>query len=352
MSRSDAPLPRWQIAGAALLAALNLLAALGGGLQRVGVPLDAGRALQLHGALMMAGFFASLISLERVAALHRGLAVPLLSAMAGLLALAGRHDAAAMLWVLSAAGLLGLYLWAGHSRAWSLPLLVECSGALALLAAALLLARQGPLEATRWGWSLFLVLTIAGERRELMRLRPLPRWAAAAFLAGVAAALLALPLLLALRGAAAGTLGWTLLGLLALWLLRFDIAWLQRDARGWAGHTARCLLLGYGWLLAAAAAGLAGATIAWHLLWLGFVFAMVFGHAPIMLPPLLGLRPRHSRWALLGPALMSASLLLRIAAAGGWPALWPWAGAGHALALLSFALTMARLCRDARPQRM
>lgn len=342
--RKAAPaLPRWQLGLCALLALGNLIAALLGALQRVGSLGGSSAALPLHGALMMAGFFGSLIALERAAALHRGLWVPLLAALGGGLALAGQPALAAWAWVLSAAGLLSLYLWAGWQRTWSLPLAIEALGALALLAAALCW-RSAATEAARWGWSLFLVLTIAGERRELMRLVPLPRWAALAFLAGIAACA-GIALLLTLnRPLAAARLGWSLLGLLALWLLRFDIARRQWRAPGWAGHTAICLLVGYGWMLAAAGSGLAGLPLAWHLLWLGFVFAMVFGHAPIMLPALAGLQPRASRLALLPLALMSASLLLR-AATACWPALWPWAGAGHVAALALFGLTMAGLCR-------
>ncbi len=354
-----APLSRTLIACCAALALANLLAALLGGLLRlgtlpgtVGSAAPAGQALALHGALMMGGFFGSLIALERVVALRRGRWVPLAASGAGLLALAGQQTLAAWLWLLSAAGLLGLYLWAGRHRAWSLPLAVESAGALALLAAAFAHAFGLP-DTARWGWSLFLVLTIAGERRELTRLLPLPRWAGRVFVAGVPALLAVLPLSL-WQPQAAALLGWTLLGLLALWLLAFDLARRQWRAPGWAGHTALCLLLGYVWLLAAALAALVldqgrAGGIAWHLLWLGFVFAMVFGHAPIMLPALAGLRPRHSRWALAPLGLLAASLLLRSAASlAGWPTGLAWAGAVHGLALLSFAAIMVGLLR--KPQ--
>ncbi|MBB4844228.1 hypothetical protein HNP55_002764 [Paucibacter oligotrophus] len=332
-----------------LLAMLNLLAGLSGGLQRLGLPLAAGsQTLAGHGVFMMAGFFATLISLERAVALRRGVWVPLASGAAGLLAWAGLWPWAAGLWVFSALGLLGLYLWAGRYRAVSLPLAVEATGALALLWAALAFA-LGAAGQARWGWSLFLVLTIVGERRELMRLRPLPRWAAQAFLCAWAL-LVAVALLMGVWPEQAARLGWAVLGLLALWLLRFDLARLQWRLPGWAGHTAICLLLGYVWLLAAAVAGLLGqgaaGGVAWHLLWLGFVFAMVFGHAPLMLPPLAGLRPRPSRWALVPLALMGASLLLRtLAWLGGWADGLALAGVGHGLALLLFALTMAWLLR-------
>ena len=54
-------------------------------------------------------------------------------------------------------------------------------------------------------------------------------------------------------------------------------------------------MVGYVWLALAAVLGLLGQTVAWHTLWLGFVMAMVFGHAPIMLPALAGWRPEPTR---------------------------------------------------------
>jgi len=347
-----APLPRWAIAAVAGLAALNLLGALGGGLARLGTVPATGvgpsgaAAMAGHGAVMMAGFFGTLIALERVVALRRGLWVPVLSGLGGLAAWTlGAWPWAGPAWLLSALGLVGLYAWAGWWRALSLPLLVEASGALALAAAALAwwLGHDG---SARLAWGAFLVLTIAGERRELTQLVRLPLLARRAF--GALWALLGTTLALQAVGASrlAEPLWWATLGGLALWLLRYDLAPRQRRAPGWPGHTAVCLLVGYGWLLAAAATGLARQPVAWHLLWLGFVFAMVFGHAPIMLPALAGWRPRPTRWALLPLGLMGASLLLRALASNGrWPAALPWAGAGHALALAVFAVVMVRAVR-------
>lgn len=349
------PLPRAAVAAVALLAVFNLLGALGGGLVRLG-SLPGGAhgptgalAVAAHGAVMMAGFFGALIALERAVALRRGLWVPALAALGGLLAWGGGWwQPAAALWAISAAGLAGLYAWAGWRRAMSLPLAVEASGAVALLAGTLGFA-FGHIDLARLGWSAFLVLTIAGEWRELTRLVRLPRWSARAFLAIWAA--LALAVLLAALGAAgpAQWLWWAALAALALWLLRFDVATKQWRAQGWAGHTAICLCVGYVWLALAALLGLAGQLAAWHLLWLGFVMAMVFGHAPIMLPALAGWRPEPTRWALLPLGLLGASLALRaMATPGGWAAGLAVAGAGHALAFGVFGAVMVRAVRRGR----
>lgn len=348
------PLPRWAVGVAALMAVLNLLGALVGGLVRVGaLPAQAlgptgAHATGAHGALMVAGFFGALIALERAVALRRGLWVPVLAALSGWLGWGGGLWAAAsILWIVSALGLVWLYVWAGVHRAPSLSLVVEASGALALVFANAAFAVAHS-DATRIGWGAFLVLTIAGERRELTRLVKLSPWAAQAFLlvwAGAAVAVLLAPLGLGL----ADTVWWVSMALLAVWLLRFDVATRQWRARGWAGHTAICLLVGYGWLALAAVLGLVGQVVAWHALWLGFVVAMVFGHAPLMLPALAGWRPAPTRWALLPLGVLGASVLLRVSASiGGWPAGLALAGAGHALALVLFGAVMVRAVRRGR----
>ena len=74
--------------------------------------------------------------------------------------------------------------------------------------------------------------------------------------------------------------------------------------------------------------------------------AMVMGHAPLMLPALAGLRPRHGPGMLWPLGLLGLSLALRLLAqAGGQATLLLAAGLGHVLALLAFGLLMARACR-------
>lgn len=348
------PLPRWVVGAVAAMAILNLLGAVGGGLVRLGTlpaqdfgPTGA-QAIGGHGAVMMAGFFGALIALERVVALRRGLWVPVLAALGGWLGWgAGYWSGAGLLWVASAAGLVGLYVWAGARRAMSLPLAVEASGALALVAANAAFT-MGQIDAARIGWSAFLVLTIAGERRELTRLVKLPGWATQAFMVVWAGAGTAV--LLALwRPGVAVMLWWITMALLATWLLRWDVATRQWRAKGWAGHTAICLVFGYVWLAVGSVLGLMGQTVAWHALWLGFVMAMVFGHAPILLPALSGWRPEPTRWALLPLAVLGASLALRVVTTvTGWTPGLSIAGAGHALAFVTFGAVMVRAVRRGR----
>ncbi len=139
---------------------------------------------------------------------------------------------------------------------------------------------------------------------------------------------------------------------LALWLAWYDVA--RRTVRrpGLTRFIAVNLLIGYFWvgvggLLGVRFAGLmAGpAYDAWlHALLLGFVFSMIFAHAPIILPAVAQIKiPFHS--VLYGPVIMmQLGLLIRVV---GDLALWRpvrmWGGLLNGLAILWFFLTIAGL---------
>lgn len=86
-----------------------------------------------------------------------------------------------------------------------------------------------------------------------------------------------------------------------------------------------------------------------HAVLLGFVFAMVFGHAPIIFPAILGVRlPYH--WLFYLPLLvLNLSVALRIIATlAGLPDLRSTGGLFNALALALFvAGTLASVIRGA-----
>ena len=151
-------------------------------------------------------------------------------------------------------------------------------------------------------------------------------------------------------------------GLLALaaWLLRYDIA--RRNARqaGLTRYIALCLLSGYVWLALAGALGLAGALTpgspwrdaAIHALALGFVFAMVFGHAPIIFPAVARVKiPYHPAFYL--PLLaLHGSLLWRVGGGlAGEFAVQRGGAAANAGALLLFIATVLASVVRGRRQR-
>ena len=370
MRKAESARPRRFAAAVPLLAlgaALALISGLAGGLVRMGWPLLPERALApvaLHGALMVCGFFGFVISLERAAALHQRLAwaAPALAALGTLAALALQPGAAALAWL--AAGLVLTLAYAGVLRRTPvLHVAVEGAGALCWAGGTLLWMLDRPFSVVVAWWGSFLVLTIAGERRELARFVPLSAGARSGYLAVLALQATALVVLAVPwhdHPLAAGA-WWASMALLALWLLRFDLACRAGINRaGWALHTARCLRLGYAWLALAGGWGVANALRGMpldapgplHMLLLGFVFAMVFGHAPIVLPALLRGAIAAPSGITLAPVLaMSAGVALRgLGDALGAAPLRAGAGALQALAILAFAAVMlTRLRRPSPP---
>ena len=201
-------------------------------------------------------------------------------------------------------------------------------------------------EVVGW-WIGFLVLTIAGERLELSRFMPPSRRATQLFAAIVAAVLLAL--LAWLQAWGPRLFGLALLAL-AVWLLRNDIARRTVRQQGLTRFIAVCLLSGYFWLALGGAVmavnglepGSAPYDAALHALLLGFVFAMVFGHAPIIFPAVLRVAVPYHPGFYAPLVLLHASLVLRIAGdAGGSFELRRWGALLSALALLGFIANTA-----------
>jgi len=334
------------------LGLLALLTALWGGLVRLGWdwPLPWPTLFIAHGPLMVCGFLGTLIGVERAVALGGfwPYAAPLLTAVGTLALLTGLP--APLLMTLGSLGLVAIFVVIMRRQC------ALATGTMALGALLWLVGNAGWLvgwpvpQVVPW-WSGFLVLTIAGERLELsclLRLSVLPH---GLFLLAVSILLAGL-LLLAAGVAYGGRVSG--LGMLALawWLLQYDIARRTVWQRGLTRFIAVCLLSGYAWL------GVGG-VLTWrfagilagpyydamlHTVFVGFVFAMIFGHAPIILPAILGRTTSPYQPALYVPLLLlHASLLLRVVGdLMGW---WPgrqWGGLLNALAVLLFLLTLTR----------
>ena len=151
--------------------------------------------------------------------------------------------------------------------------------------------------------------------------------------------------------AAALRLACVLLVALAVWLARYDIASRTVRASGLTRYIAVCLLSGYAWLgfggLALAVAG-SGAPDLWdaalHAVMLGFVFSMVFGHAPVILPAVLRVAFPYNAMLYAPFVVLHASLALRIAGDVFRAPAWRAAGAaGNAAAIVLFIATAAAL---------
>ena len=137
--------------------------------------------------------------------------------------------------------------------------------------------------------------------------------------------------------------GW--LAALALWLLRYDIARRRVKAGGQARFTALALLSGYGWLAVGGVLAIIHAGVSagpyydaiLHSVFLGFVFAMIFAHAPIVFPAVLGVAMIYSARFYAPLVLLHISLLLRVVAdLAGWQQVRLWGGLLNAIVILLF----------------
>lgn len=334
---------------------LCLAAGLCGGLLRAGVALPSALygewmapAVQFHAFLMVTAFMGTVIGIERAVAAKKRLAfaAPLASGLAGLCALLGRPEAAQGLAVLAALVFVGVnVLVVRRQPAVHTGLLLV--GALAWLLGNLGFAGSGSPHATVPWWFAFLVLTIAAERLEmtrLMRRRPAASWA----LYLVLATLLAACVLFAFSLVWGGVLYGAALLALSVWLLCFDIARRTVFAEGLSRYMAVCLLVGYFWLGIAGVAwcatslGLPLMDAALHALALGFVFSMMLGHAPVILPAVARVKVQYSAAFYLPLVLLHGSLAVRLLLRHtSFDRSLAIGAAGNVLAILFFLATLA-----------
>jgi len=299
-----------------------------------------------HGPLMVSGFLGTLISLERAVALSRRwphLAAAL-SGLGGIALAAGVPGVIGpVLLTLGSLGLVLIFL-AILRRHFTGYTLVMAGGAASWLIGNLLwLSGRAIFEIVLW-WAAFLILTIAGERLELGRLVRLPHHAELLFLITVGSffsglVLSVFELNLGVRLASVAMLS------MAAWLLRYDISRRTIRKPGLPRFAAICLLSGYFWLGAAGAIGIMyGAKPAGpiydaflHAIFVGYIFSMIFGHAPIIFPAILRLPVTFTTRFYLHLILLHASLLLRIG--GDLTGIWTarlWGGLLNGIAILVF----------------
>ncbi|RIK36503.1 MAG: hypothetical protein DCC55_27125 [Chloroflexi bacterium] len=329
---------------------ISLLAALWAGLIRLGWgwPFWTAALPAAHGPLMIGGFLGTLISLERAVALGRRWAYlgPALTALGGVLGFAGAPGWLAALAITGGSVVLLaalLTIWRIHPTFFAG--VIMAGAAVWVVGNGLWLAGRPVALITPW-WMGFLILTIAGERLELSRLLRLPSAANLAFVSCLVIYCAGLLVSLADFGLGVQVTGLGMLGL-ALWLLRYDIAWRRLKAGGQARFIAISLLSGYGWLgvgglLALVYGGVTAGPFydaLLHAILLGFVFTMIFAHAPIIFPAVLQLPVVYAPQFYGHLAVLHLSLALRVY---GDVALWmpgrQWGGLFNAIALLLFLL--------------
>jgi hypothetical protein len=233
---------------------------------------------------------------------------------------------------------------------------VMALGACAWFAGQVLWVSGRPIHQVVYWWIGFLTLTIAGERLELTRLRRRGGRTHVTFVGLVTLLVSGLALTVFRLDTGVRITGAAMVGL-AIWLGLFDIARRMVRTSGITRFIAVALLSGYAWL------EVAGLLAVWfggvpaggpydailHAVFVGFVFSMIFGHAPIIVPAVLrvGVTYRPAFYLPLG--LLHVSLLFRVIGdCTPWLAARRWGGLVNAVAVLAFIVTMAHGIAAAR----
>lgn len=311
------------------LALGGLVAGLYAGLLRIGwqIPSISTQLLLEHGPLMVAGFLGTLISLERAVALSQLQQGRRIYYLAPLLAGVGSVALflpvplffARLLITLAAFGFLVIFIIiyrlqpATHSAVMGLGVLLW------LVGNGLWLAGLPVFRVVPW-WAGYLVLTIAGERLELARVLVLTKPVRTAFLVITGVVLAGLLVSLAAFDAGLRIAGFGLAAL-GVWLFRFDIARHTIRQQGLTRYIAACLLPGYIWLTLGGvlwmifggsypAGSIYDAML--HTIFVGFVFSMIFGHAPVIIPAVMGAPIKYLPIFYFHLGLLHISLALRI----------------------------------------
>jgi hypothetical protein len=342
-----------------VIAILVLFAALWAGLLRLGwsLPKLTPTFALVHGPLMVSGFLGILITLERAVALKQKwmYAAPLFAGLGGLGMIV--IPASRLGPVLLTLGSLGgvAILSEILRREAALHTLTMFLGTVAWFTGNLLWLFGWQIFQTIFFWQAFLVLTIAGERIELSRvLRPsrehklLFGVVVGVFLGGAVVSLFDLPL-------SSRLIGGSLL-LLAVWSVQNDLAWRNlRHKLPLTRYIAWCLVLGFVWLgiggglhliFGAQAAG-PRYDAALHAVFIGFVMSMIFGHAPIIFPAVLGVAINFRSGFYVPLLLLHGSLALRILADyANWHVLRMWGGLLNVIAILLFIILVASSVRS------
>jgi len=299
-------------------------------LQRAGwqLPSITPSLIGIHGVLMI-GVFATLISLERAVAVaaifnqawHWAYFAPIILAMGVIsLIIFGAQTPTRLAFLVGSGWFVWIYVYTATKRHyWSLPIYTLTWGAVLLVIGYLAWILASPIFQVVHLWIAFLVVTIVSERLELSRVRRLTPTSEKLLLGalgiyGAGAIITLIELNIGIRIVGAGMIA------IASWLIKYDIAGRGIRRTGFTRYIAWCMLVGYGWLFVGGVLAIwVGAVYAGfqydmvlHAVVVGFVFSMIFGHAPIIFPALTKRDIQFSNLFYGCLVLLHVAVLLRI----------------------------------------
>ena len=317
--------------------------------------------LILPGPLMVGGFLGTLIGLERAVGIGRrwAYAAAFCTAIGSAALVFGPPGPAGPLLITAGSvAVVGIFvsILRRHAAAFTVVMTV---GAASWVAGNVQWVAGAAIYRVVFWWMAFVVLTIAGERLELNRLLRPSKASRIVFVVAIAsvafgAAVVWLRPAPGVRMAGAGLVA------VSVWLGVLDIA--RRTVRqpGETRFIAVCLLSGYVWLgvggLIALTTGASSPGVQYdailHAVFLGFAVAMIFGHAPIVFPAILGARMPFTPMFYGHLVLLHASVALRLTGdlMETLARARSWGGLLNAIALVVFiANTVRAIATAGRP---
>ncbi len=327
----------------ALVAVSALVLGVWMGLMRIGWMIGSPPAPGTHGPILVLGFLGTVIGMERAVAIGRSWAwmTPILSGASVITMLTGAPtELTGALLLIAGAVLVALFVVAYRMQP-EVHITLMGIGAMSWVLAAGTWMAGEPVPALIPWLAAFLILTIAGERLELARLIATTRSSKRQLAGAVAIVIVGSMIAWAYADTGARIAGLGNL-LIALWLLRYDIARRTIRLGGVTRYMAAGLLIGYAWLAVSGilwiATGLefgsTGYDAALHTLFLGFIMSMIMAHAPIVIPALAGLAFPFGREMWIPLIFLQISVLVRVTGdlAGSYE-LKKWGGMLNAIAL-------------------
>ncbi|MGA2667748.1 MAG: hypothetical protein ABSF32_02395 [Ignavibacteria bacterium] len=299
------------------LVLLGLLTGIWAGCIRIGWNFPLSSFAGEHGALMVGSFLGTLICLERAFTFPKKIALmlPLFNSLSFIFIIAKYPVIAYWVLFIGSMGLVVLYFFL-YLKFSELYVLLMMMGAMCwVIGNGLLLQTSFYPQAVTW-WIGFLFLTITGERLELSRYLNIGKSTKSIFV--ILIALFIIGITIPFHEFGGYVTAVSLIGS-SLWLFIYDMPRRNLKNTGVHKYSGIVLLTGFFWLF------ICGLLMAYgsyemllydavlHTFFIGFVFSMIFAHAPIILPGILGIpvKPFHGLlyvWFI----LLQLSLLMRL----------------------------------------
>jgi hypothetical protein len=268
---------------------LSLIVGIIGGWLRLGwAQFNIPEAAFHHGIIMTGSFLGALISMERAVVMkNKGwFLIPILAILALPFNLFGFTQLAIISLVLSSAGLTFL-MYIQSMKVKEASHYVITLGAFCWAVGNALLLKSDFIPMVVPWWIAFLLFTIVGERLELSRFLPVKKVFVIFLYALIAGVFCSFFIPFHFGGS---RITGILIAVIALWLLRFDMARKSVKKKGVYRYIGLGLIVGFVWLLVHALIMIFLENHAlyydlWvHSFFLGFAFSMIWAHAPIIFP--------------------------------------------------------------------